>query len=75
MMNLHVYIQAITLFVSCADHIFGLITTICKEGCVVKDIPWSVFMLLDDEWCCVAIAWDILAVSQITYFWPAFSLC
>ena len=54
--------QVITLFVNIAGNLFGQITTIRNEGCIVKEIPWTAFALSADDWRRVADARDILAV-------------
>ena len=42
--------QAINLFVNSADELFGPMTTVCKDGCVVKNIPWSAFNFKPSDW-------------------------
>ncbi|KAF5378846.1 hypothetical protein D9615_006888 [Tricholomella constricta] len=56
--------QAIDLFVSTADHLYGSVTTVRCEGKIVKKIPWSAFALSEDDWRRVADARDILADSN-----------
>ena len=55
--------QAINLFINCADALFGPITTVRKDGRVVKDIPWTAFTLTAGDWHHIADTRDILAVS------------
>jgi hypothetical protein len=54
--------QAITLFVSTADQRYGPITTICRNGHVVKHIPWTSFAITETDWERVKQVCDILAV-------------
>jgi hypothetical protein len=54
--------QAITLFVSTADQRYGPITTIRRNGRVVKHIPWTVFAITETDWERVKQVCDILAV-------------
>ncbi|KAF8676686.1 hypothetical protein AX14_004846 [Amanita brunnescens Koide BX004] len=42
--------NAITLFINCADGLFGPITTIQRDGRVKKEIRWTAFMLSADDW-------------------------
>jgi hypothetical protein len=55
-------LQAMTLFINCADDLFGKITVIRKEGRIVKEIPWTAFALSADDWRRVADARDLLEV-------------
>ncbi|GLB40087.1 hypothetical protein LshimejAT787_0705970 [Lyophyllum shimeji] len=55
---------AINLFVASADELFGHITTIRREGKIVKNIPWSAFKLGEADWNRVTDAKDILADSN-----------
>ncbi|KAG2739191.1 hypothetical protein P692DRAFT_20756371 [Suillus brevipes Sb2] len=45
--------QAINLFVSSADELFGPITSIRCHGQVTKHIPWTAFALKTLDWECV----------------------
>jgi hypothetical protein len=54
--------NAITIFINCADQLFGPITTIRQDGRLIKQIPWTAFSLSADDWRRVADARDILAV-------------
>jgi hypothetical protein len=55
--------QPIELFVVTTDQRYGPITTICCNGCIKKQIPWSAFAMMDGDWKCIQEAADILAVS------------
>jgi hypothetical protein len=54
--------QPIALFTSSADEIYGPITTVRRDGRVVKHIPWLAFKMADPDWTRVTDARDILAV-------------
>jgi hypothetical protein len=56
--------KAIDLFVSSADHRYGPITTIRREGRIVKRIPWSAFALSVSDWERVKEASELLAVRE-----------
>jgi len=56
---------AINLFIAAADELFGPITTIRKDGRVVKHIPWAPFKLKDVDWARVQDAKAILAVGSL----------
>ncbi|GLB43837.1 hypothetical protein LshimejAT787_1500210 [Lyophyllum shimeji] len=56
--------QAIDLFISTADQLYGPITTIRQNGMILKKIPWSAFALTPSDWERVAEAQDILADSD-----------
>jgi len=56
--------QAINLFVSSADHRYGPITTIRREGRIVKHIPWSAFAFSEGDWERVKEAAEILDVRE-----------
>ncbi|KAF8075323.1 hypothetical protein FPV67DRAFT_1408806 [Lyophyllum atratum] len=58
------WLQAIDLFVSTADTLYGPITVVRCEGRISKKISWSAFTLTDDDWARVAEARDILADSN-----------
>jgi hypothetical protein len=55
--------KAINLFIASADQLYGSITTLRREGCVFKQIPWAAFALSDSDWARVLDAQMILAVS------------
>jgi hypothetical protein len=55
--------QAINLFISSADQLYGPITTLRRDGRVFKKIPWTAFTLSDSDWARVLDAKAILAVS------------
>ena len=42
--------QLVKLFLASADELFGPITTVHKNGWVVKKLPWSAFVLDDEDW-------------------------
>ena len=52
------------LFVNSTDALFGPITTIRQDGCLVKEIPWMAFSLSADDWQRVVDARDILAICN-----------
>jgi hypothetical protein len=54
--------QSINLFIASADERFGSITTLRRDGRVIKHIPWSAFKLSDVDWIRVRDAAAILAV-------------
>jgi hypothetical protein len=60
--------QAINLFVASADHRYGPITTIRRDGRVVKHIPWSAFEFGDRDWDRVKEASEILIVCECRLF-------
>ncbi|KAF8067558.1 hypothetical protein FPV67DRAFT_1357976, partial [Lyophyllum atratum] len=53
-------------FVSAADEKFGPITTIRREGRIVKHIPWAAFKLSEIDWVRVRDARMILADANKT---------
>jgi len=57
-------VKAINLFVSSADHRYGPITTIQREGQIVKNIPWSAFVFSERDWERVEEAAEILEVRE-----------
>ncbi len=61
--------QPINLFIASADHRYGPITTIWKDGRVVKHIPWSAFWFSDMDWIRVKEASEILLVGEGNLFW------
>ncbi|RDB16020.1 hypothetical protein Hypma_003461 [Hypsizygus marmoreus] len=60
----HYLRQPMTLFMSTADELYGPITTLRQNGCVVKHIPWSAFKLSDTDWDRVLDASKILEDSN-----------
>lgn len=58
-------IQAINLFVSCADDLFGPITTVRRNNRLVKTINWTAFRLSEADWELVNRVSAILGVSYI----------
>jgi hypothetical protein len=50
------------LFVTSADQMYGPITTLCRDNCLVKHIPWTAFKMTDLDWVRVVDARDILGV-------------
>lgn len=64
MAHLHTYIpQAINLFIAKADVVYGPITTLRKDGKLVKHIPWSAFAIDEAGWEHIADCRAILLVS------------
>jgi hypothetical protein len=57
--------QPINLFVATADQRYGPITTIRRDGQVMKHIPWSAFRFSETDWERVLEASHILAVSEV----------
>lgn len=55
-------LQPITSFVATADAKFGPITTIRKNGKIIKKIPWSAFRLEKEDWDRVKLCVEILEV-------------
>jgi hypothetical protein len=62
--TLLIYLQAINLFISSADQLYGPITTLRRDGCTLKKLPWTAFSLSDSDWTRVLDAKLILAVSK-----------
>ena len=58
-------IQAINLFLSSADEVYGPITTIRRNGHIIKHLPWSAFRLSDSDWKRVLDVKTILQVCKI----------
>jgi hypothetical protein len=56
--------KAINLFVSSADHRYGPITTIRREGRIVKHVSWSAFKFSERDWERVKEAAEILVVCE-----------
>ncbi|RDB23356.1 Zinc finger BED domain-containing protein DAYSLEEPER [Hypsizygus marmoreus] len=56
--------SSVNLFISAADELFGPITTIRREGHVVKHIPWAAFKLSETDWDRVRDMKDILLDSK-----------
>ena len=52
----------INLFVSSADQLYGPITTLRHDRCIIKKVPWTAFALSDSDWARVLDAKMILAV-------------
>ena len=71
--------QPITLFLKIADALYGPITTIRRNGRIVKKIPWSAFIFINNDWERVKNASDILKVFHfICTSWlsdSSFPLC
>ncbi|KAH9028421.1 hypothetical protein EDB83DRAFT_2526308 [Lactarius deliciosus] len=55
--------QPINLFLKSADALYGPITTVRRNGQIVKRIPWSAFQLTDADWGRVKDTRDILKDS------------
>jgi len=55
--------QAINLFISSADQLYGPITTLWQDGQLIKHIPWTAFNLNDLDWEWVLDMKMILAMS------------
>ena len=43
-------------FINCANTLFDPITTVRKDGHIVKDIPWTAFTFSADAWRRIALA-------------------
>jgi len=56
--------KAINLFISSVDHHYGPITTIQREGRILKHIPWSAFALSEGDWERVKEAREILDMCE-----------
>ena len=54
--------QPINLFIEVADHCFGTVTTIRRNGKVEKKIRWDAFRLFPADWQRVEEVRDILDV-------------
>lgn len=52
------------MFILTADKKFGPITTLRKDGKLVKHIPWTAFRLDDDDWARCPMIIDILNVRN-----------
>jgi hypothetical protein len=59
-----VRLQSINLFIATADQRYGPITTIRRDGRIVKHIPWTAFSMSEAEWARAKEVADILAVSS-----------
>lgn len=68
MTNPETLIQPITLFLRSADDLYGPITTLHSNGCIVKKIPWITFQLGDNDWKWVRDVRDILQVCCLKGF-------
>lgn len=44
-----IFMQPITFFIQYANALYGSITTIHKNGWIVKNIPWPTFLLSDKD--------------------------
>lgn len=55
--------QPINLFISTADQRYGPITTIRRDGRILKHIPWTAFTITKNDWDRVKEVSEILAVS------------
>ena len=64
MTRLHKSIQALNLFITQGDHLYGPITTVRQAGKPVKKIPWSAFALGPTELELLETAATILEVSD-----------
>jgi len=51
-----------------ADEMYGPITTLRRDGHLVKHIKRSAFKLIENDWVRVVDARDILAVHEISSF-------
>ena len=58
--------QAVNLFISSVDQLYRPITTLQREGQLIKHIPWAAFNLNDLDWEQVLDAKMILAMSLYT---------
>lgn len=54
--------QPINLFISSTDKLFGPITTIQRNGCIVCHIPWMAFIFKQSDWDRVNDACIIISV-------------
>jgi hypothetical protein len=66
--------QPVNLFISSADQLYGPITTLRREGRVIKHIPWMAFALDTLDWDRVLRAQEILSVSTLMNDYRAFYL-
>lgn len=49
------------MFIASADHLFGPVMRVWKDG-IMKKIPWTAFKLVEDDWEQVLHLKQILAV-------------
>jgi hypothetical protein len=59
-----VHLQPINLFIATADQRYGPITTIRRDGKIVKHIPWTAFSMSEVDWARAKEVAEILAVSN-----------
>ena len=52
------------LFMTSADQMYGLITTLRHDNRLMKHIPWTAFKMTDLDWVRVVDACDILGVRM-----------
>ncbi len=62
--------QPMTSFTATADARFDAITTIRKNGKIVKKIPWSAFRLEKEDWDRVKLCIEILEVRLQSLHFP-----
>lgn len=67
----HIF-QPINLFIAKADVIYGPITTLRKDGKLVKHIPWSAFQIDDAGWEHIA---DCRAILQVRSLFIMRTIC
>jgi hypothetical protein len=48
---------------------YGPITTLRRDNCLVKRLPWTAFKLAEPDWLRVIDARDILGVSKLFSIW------
>lgn len=63
------------MFLLTADAKFGPITTLRKNGKVVKHIPWTAFRLDESDWARLPIIIDILRVRIFFSHFPFVNQC
>ncbi len=59
------------MFLNIVDHQFSPITTLHKNGKIVKKIPWSAFRLSNADWQRVKLCTELLDVSAISVMGPS----
>ena len=59
-----VHLQPINLFIATTDQRYGPITTIRRDGKIVKHIPWMAFSMSEVDWARAKEVAEILAVSN-----------
>jgi hypothetical protein len=52
------------LFVTSADQMYGPITMLRRDNCLVKHIPWTAFKMTDLDWVRVVDTGNILGVCM-----------